>query len=108
MNNNDKEISLRINLFYKELFDKYKNLSQESIEDLRLFIDTIFIELRSTIYRNEKYRNQLYHYLYPDISLVGLSNLFSKDGYIQYSFLMKISNKIDFELANNKKLEKIK
>ena len=84
MNKDDKEITSRINLFYKEIFDKYENLTQENIDNLRLSIDTIFIKLRPTLYRNEKYRNQLYHYLYPNISLVGLCNLYSTDKYTQY------------------------
>ena len=101
----DKEISSRINLFYRDIFAKYEKLTLENIENLRVLIDSIFSSLRPTEYKKENYRKQLEDYLYPDVSIVGLTKLYSKSKYIQYSFLMKVNDGIQSELDKNNKVK---
>ena len=102
----DEDINLRLSLFYKEIFEKYEKLSLDDFDNLRIYIESIFRKLRPTQYKNEDYRDKIYDYLYPTIYLVGLCNLYSKNKYIQYSFLIKVNNEIEEILNKDIKTKK--
>ena len=101
MQNDDKVISSRINFLYKEVFDKYEELNQHNIENLKIFIDSFFSTLKPTMYKNREFKKEIDKYLYPDFGLVGLVNIFSEDRYKQYYFLKNIYDKIQNELELN-------
>lgn len=103
----EHEIVSRLNSFYKEIFDKYSTLNEENIENLRNFIESFISSMRPTAYKKEEYKNTVNKYLYPDIYLVGLAKLYSKDKYIQYSFLMNVDKAIEIELNKDNKVKKL-
>ena len=108
MERNDTEINSRINLFFKEIFEKYEELDEENINKLKVYIELIFSSLRPTMFKKAEYKKQLFDYLNTNVYLVGLTMLYSKDKYIQYSFLMKVNSEIEKLLKNNKSKKKIK
>ena len=106
---NDKDLNSRINMAYYDIFKCYEKLDDDSIQHMRIFIENFFSKLRPTLYKNETFRNELKNLLYPDIYFVGLTHLYSDDGYTQYSFLLRTYDEIKSELNKNiKNKEKIK
>ena len=105
----DKELALRINTIFSVIFDDYSKLDNEGKDNLRTFIYMYFTKLRPTKCKEKNYKEELEKLLYPEIFIVALSHLYSDDGYIQYSFLLKVYDKIEKELNKNiKNKEKIK
>ena len=106
---NDKNLNSRINLVYYDIFNCYEKLDYEGIQNIRIFIDNFFSKLKPTLYKNENFKNEMKGLLYPDIYFVGLAHLYSNDGYLQYSFLIRTYDEIKNELNKNiKNKEKIK
>ena len=101
MGNSDERLAKRINLAYYDIFETYKELDEESKNNLRIFIDKYFSKLRPTEYKKKKYKNELDKLLYPEIYFVGLAHLYSNNGLIQYALLKDIYKEIDKELNNN-------
>ena len=81
MQSSEKELSKKINLAYYDIFEAYKELSEENKNNLRKFINLYFSKSRSMQYKEEKYRLELNSLLYPEIYFVGLSHLYSNKIY---------------------------
>ena len=64
---NDEELYSRINMIYYDIFKCYEKLDEDSIQNMRIFIENFFSKLKPTLYKNETFRNELKKLLYPDI-----------------------------------------
>lgn len=106
MQSSEKELSKKINLAYYDIFEAYKELSEENKNNLRKFINLYFSKSRSMQYKEEKYRLELNSLLYPEIYFVGLSHLYSNKIEIQYALLEDIYKEVNIELNKNVKHKK--
>lgn len=106
---NDEQLAKRINTAYYDIFEAYQNLTDEEVNDLRNFINNYFLKLRPTKYKEKEYKEKLEGFLYPEIYFVGLTHLYSNNGYIQYALLTDIYKEIKREFSKDtEKSRKIK